>query len=105
LALELAVGPVWARLIVAGAFLVIGAVAIAAFIWTDRSASRAKAARDADEDPRAAIIAEAISLGYSLGRDFMKATPPPEEQTAENVRPPNGRGETAADAEERRSAA
>jgi hypothetical protein len=76
LALEPAVGLVPARLIIVAVFAVIGGAAVLGFVWADRRSSGSKTARDAHgEDPRAAIIAEAISLGYSLGRDFMKASP------------------------------
>ncbi len=98
-ALEPSIGPVWARLAVAGAFTLIAAGSVTTLLWLDRRASRAKTARDAHgEDPRAAIIAEAISLGYSLGRDFMNAAPAEPETPEPNAKtrrkpPANGAAE------------
>jgi hypothetical protein len=76
-ALESATGPVSARLIVAAAFVAIAAVAVGLLIWAERRSARATAqarAARGEDDPRAALIAEAVSLGYSIGRDFMKAS-------------------------------
>lgn len=76
-ALEPWAGPVGARLILVGVFVLIAAGAVGWLAWGEGRSSRRDAGRDArgDEDPRAAIIAEAVSVGYSLGRDFMKASP------------------------------
>ncbi|HET9904901.1 MAG TPA: hypothetical protein VFQ27_14485 [Xanthobacteraceae bacterium] len=77
LALEPVAGPVGSRLVLAGIFLFIAAGAAGLLVWSERRAERAAAtAREArtERDPRGALIAEAVSLGYSLGRDFMKAS-------------------------------
>jgi type VI protein secretion system component VasK len=75
LALEAAVGPVAARAILMGIFLLVIAITVGLLAWAEKRSARAAAARArAQEDPRATIIAEAVSVGYSLGRDFMNAS-------------------------------
>lgn len=70
LALEPHVGPVGARLILAGAFL---AVIAGTAYWVSRPTAAAGAAKDRlNSDERVTIIAEAISLGYSLARDLSR---------------------------------
>lgn len=72
LALEPLVGPVFARLILVGAFLLIAGVA-SYFLLRDETKGAAAERRETDN--RVAVIAEAISLGYSLARDFTKPQP------------------------------
>ena len=74
-ALEPVVGEVGARLIIALAFLAIAGVSAGLLLWAERRHARDAPRVRAEEDPRAAIIAEAVSVGYTLGRDFMKASP------------------------------
>jgi hypothetical protein len=99
-ALEPAAGPVGAPLIVAVTFVIIAAAAVGLLVWAERRAAHATAqarAARGEEDPRAALIAEAVSLGYSLGRDFMKASangrapdgPPPHDGDAGDERRPD----------------
>ena len=85
-ALEPSLGPVGARLVLAGAFVLIGTGAVLTLLWAERRAEQRDAARRpyADGDARAAILAEAISLGYALGRDFMKASPDGQAASAED---------------------
>jgi hypothetical protein len=74
--LEPLVGPVGARLILAGVFLVFAAVGAFVFLRSekpDRPANRDAGAQSSTEQ-RVAVIAEAISLGYSLARDYSKAS-------------------------------
>ena len=73
-ALENWLGDVNAHLTMMGILLVVGAGALGALLIVERRHSSAKAAREkAQQDPRAAILAEAVAVGYSLGRDFLNA--------------------------------
>jgi hypothetical protein len=67
-ALEQSAGPVGARLILAGVFL--GAL-VATLIWL-KTAERQKdqTAAAAKNDERTVLIAEALSLGYTLAQEF-----------------------------------
>lgn len=73
LALEPAVGPVFARLILVGVFLVVAAAAGYLLLRDD---SKPATSEERANDNRVAVIAEAISLGYSLARDFGKPQAP-----------------------------
>jgi hypothetical protein len=82
LALEPHVGSVGARLILAGVFL---AVIAGTAYWVSRPT--AAAAKDRlNSDERVTIIAEAISLGYSLARDLSK--PSVADPVSEKAEPP-----------------
>ena len=72
--LERAFGPVGGRLFVAGILLFV-IVASLLMLWQlERRARIARAARQADvgpeNDPRVAMIAQAINLGYTFARGF-----------------------------------
>jgi hypothetical protein len=71
LALEPLVGPVLARLVLVGFFVVVAAAAY--FLLRDDS--KPATTEERANDNRVAVIAEAISLGYSLARDFGKPQP------------------------------
>jgi hypothetical protein len=77
-ALEPVTGPVWSRVIVGLAFLLIAAGAALTLFYAGRyRTARAEAApSDAALKHRFTIIAEAVGLGFSLGRDFRKAAAP-----------------------------
>jgi type VI protein secretion system component VasK len=75
LALEAMLGPVWARIILAGIFLaVVAATALGLGYLERRDVGRrerqARASGPFAKDERVSMIAEAIDLGYSLARDL-----------------------------------
>jgi type VI protein secretion system component VasK len=83
IALASAVGPVWARLILVGVFILIGAAAVGFVLWAERqrraAQAHAAAASDAAEaaapppgNEKIAMLAEAVHLGYSLARRLRK---------------------------------
>jgi len=83
IALASAVGPVWARLILVGVFILIGAAAVGFVLWAERqrraAQAHATAASDAAEaaapppgNEKIAMLAEAVHLGYSLARRLRK---------------------------------
>jgi type VI protein secretion system component VasK len=74
LALEPAVGLVWARVILVAVFLAIIALTLAWLYFAERrDAARKRDRSEAGPDQKAAVIAEAVSLGYALARDFKRA--------------------------------
>jgi hypothetical protein len=74
LALEPAVGLVWARVILVVAFLAIIALTLAWIYFAERrDAARKRERSEPETDQKAAVIAEAVSLGYALARDFKRA--------------------------------
>jgi hypothetical protein len=77
-ALEPMTGPVWSRVIIAGAFLLIAAGAALTLFYAGRHRTARAAAAPSDEalKHRFTIIAEAVGLGFSLGRDFRQAGAP-----------------------------
>jgi hypothetical protein len=77
-ALEPLAGPVWSRVIVASAFLAVAAAALLTpYYARRRNAARAEATPpDEALKQRFAILAEAVGVGFSLGRDFRKAAAP-----------------------------
>ena len=87
-AFEQSVGPVGARLILAGIFL----VAIAAtLVWLRMAEGRkSQAAASAKNDERTVLIAEALSLGYTLAQEFGKRPQSPPDEPSEAPRPSNG---------------
>lgn len=75
IALAQQIGPIWARVVLAGIFALVIAAAVMLLMRAER---RDAAARDAERDQAAgdlkvAAIAEAIHLGYALARDFRKS--------------------------------
>jgi type VI protein secretion system component VasK len=74
LALEPAVGLVWARVILVAVFLAIIALTLAWLYFAERrDAARKRDRSAAGPDQKAAVIAEAVSLGYALARDLKRA--------------------------------
>ena len=74
IALSQAIGPVWARVVLAGVFALTIVVAVLLLMRAER---RDAAAQDAERqkaagDLKVTAIAEAIHLGYALARDFRK---------------------------------
>jgi hypothetical protein len=75
LALHNLVGPVGARLILAGIFLLVVVLALVILGWRERRDAAIKAQRASQPfggDERVSAIAEAINLGYSLAQDFRR---------------------------------
>jgi hypothetical protein len=99
LALELALGPVGARLVLAGAFVAI-AVATVLALGRIEAAARTPAPEQEprSQDERVSMIAEAINLGYMAARDLRKSSAAPaadrpqadDDAPAEPARPRNG---------------
>ena len=92
LALEAAVGPIWARVVLAVFFLAV--IAATALILRQQERQETAAAdRHAGEgvpagkDERVSMIAEAIDFGYSLARDFKQQ--PAKPATTEPAAPEN----------------
>lgn len=80
IALEQSVGLVGARLVLAGIFLVAIIATIVVLQILERQKTDA-AATAAKNDERTVLIAEALSLGYTLAQEFGKKSPPaPDEQ-------------------------
>lgn len=79
--LERAFGPIGGRLFIAGILLFVMAAALIALWQLERRSRLARAARDAQEnasnDPRVALIAQAINLGYTFARGFETDKPNP----------------------------
>ncbi len=71
-ALHAEVGPVWARVILTGAFLAIVGAAALLLLWRERREAAERAAKPFGGDERVSAIAEAIMLGYSLAQDFRR---------------------------------
>jgi heme/copper-type cytochrome/quinol oxidase subunit 1 len=74
--LEPMMGPVWARLILALAFILIAVVAYIVLHYAGSSRREARVQDDPSDEAlqqRFSILAEAVGIGFSLGRDFRKA--------------------------------
>jgi hypothetical protein len=94
LALEFVLGPVGARLVLASVFVAIVAATALLLRRIEAQAQRRPDERSFSQEERAALIAEAIDLGYTMARDLKKpspdsaaASPPPDNRPA---RPRNG---------------
>jgi hypothetical protein len=99
LALEFALGPVGARLVLVGIFVAI--VAATALVLKRIEAAEEKPAEGEEpfnKEERVSLIAEAINLGYMVARDLKKppATPEPDAPPSDDgapgrhARPRNG---------------
>jgi hypothetical protein len=99
LALELALGPVGARLVLVGVFVAI--VAATALVLSRIEAAEEKPADGQEpfsKEERVSLIAEAINLGYMVARDLKKPAANPEPDApacddgapARHARPRNG---------------
>lgn len=94
LALEFVLGPVGARLVLAGVFVVILTATALLLRRIEAQAERRPDERPFSQEERVALIAEAIDLGYAMARDLKKpapgsaaASPPRDDRPA---RPRNG---------------
>jgi hypothetical protein len=95
-ALEQSVGPVGARLILAGTFAL---VIVATYVWLRLAEGRkSQTAAEVKTEERTVMIAEALSLGYTLAQEFSKKSsprppdeahdgPPRSDDAASNERP------------------
>jgi hypothetical protein len=71
--LERALGPIGGRLLVAGILLAVICIALLTLWMLERRAHAARAASvgaGTENDPRVAVIAQAINLGYTVARGF-----------------------------------
>lgn len=79
--LERTFGPIGGRLFVAGILILVMAAALLTLWQLERRSRLAHAAQNAqaaaDNDPRVALIAQAINLGYTFARGFGNDRPEP----------------------------
>ena len=78
--LERAFGAIGGRLFVAGILFLVMAVALLVLWQLERRSRLARAAQNAqaaENDPRVALIAQAINLGYTFARGFGDKSDPP----------------------------
>jgi hypothetical protein len=87
-ALEQSFGPVWARLILAGIFLAAIVATVAVLYLLERRKADATAAVKNDE--RTVLIAEALSLGYTLAQEFSKRPSRPPDESLDEPLHQNG---------------